>query len=276
MHRFANQNEFKKTGLFKNSGFLSKGEIRPVECEELKQFSSLTLFFHYLVDINGTISSLSSLAGLWMREFWLDFTKCVQFPIECSLPSALVRRAQSVAMPQPTPYVFAPFDIYNDAADWALRHLRQQWLFMEIEAEANLLLLNTLQKLASQIFNAAKQRAAGLLLPKPYRNFLEDSHDISRLVPALSRLHEAALLRRVDLLGRSVDVAGFVQLKLYESFRTSLETVVSKFTTGPLTGVLDLDVMLTHLRLVHEVLCEGFTLDPFHHIYIDVVESVDM
>jgi cytoplasmic FMR1 interacting protein len=64
----------------------------------------------------------------FLGAFW-------QFPIECSLPWMLVEhvlRSQDVGLLES---ILMPFDIYNDSADYALRVLKQRFLYDEIEAE---------------------------------------------------------------------------------------------------------------------------------------------
>lgn len=58
-----------------------------------------------------------------------------QFPIECSLPWMLVEYVIESREAGLLESVLMPFDIYNDAADHALRALKQRFLYDEIEAE---------------------------------------------------------------------------------------------------------------------------------------------
>ncbi len=61
----------------------------------------------------------------------------VQFPIECSLPWMLVEHVLQSPDVGLLETVLMPFDIYNDAADYALRVLKQRFLYDEIEAEVS-------------------------------------------------------------------------------------------------------------------------------------------
>jgi hypothetical protein len=61
----------------------------------------------------------------------------VQFPIECSLPWMLVEHVLQSPDAGLLESVLMPFDIYNDAADYALRVLKQRFLYDEIEAEVS-------------------------------------------------------------------------------------------------------------------------------------------
>lgn len=60
-----------------------------------------------------------------------------QFPVECSLPWMLVEHIMDSSDIGLLESILLPFDIYNDAADQALRVLKQRFLYDEIEAEVN-------------------------------------------------------------------------------------------------------------------------------------------
>jgi hypothetical protein len=62
---------------------------------------------------------------------------CAQFPIECSLPWMLVEHVLQSPDVGLLETVLMPFDLYNDAADYALRVLKQRFLYDEIEAEVS-------------------------------------------------------------------------------------------------------------------------------------------
>ena len=72
-------------GLF-NSRTLDKSDL-----ELLETFHRETYFYPFLLDFSGTIFRASCLSDLWYREFYLEMTKCVQFPISMSLPWILIK-----------------------------------------------------------------------------------------------------------------------------------------------------------------------------------------
>ncbi|CAI5988121.1 unnamed protein product [Closterium sp. NIES-65] len=67
-----------------------------------------------------------------------------------------------------TPQRLLPFPIYDDAADAALRSLKRQFLFDEMEAEVGVAFDQLLEKLALAIFTHFKQCAASKLLDKSF------------------------------------------------------------------------------------------------------------
>ena len=78
----------------------------------------------------------------------LTICSCSQFPIDCSLPWALITAAIDQSpddMSDPSrslepvfaleDAVLLPFTLYDDAAEFALRVLRKQFLYDDVEAE---------------------------------------------------------------------------------------------------------------------------------------------
>lgn len=65
----------------------------------------------------------------------MSFVSLCQFPIECSLPWMLVEHVMDTNDIGLLESILLPFDVYNDAADHALRVLKQRFLYDEIEAE---------------------------------------------------------------------------------------------------------------------------------------------
>ena len=58
------------------------------------------------------------LSHLWYREYFLNMTKCIQFPIALSMPWILVDTALQTKIIKEN--IMYPFEIYNDAAERAL------------------------------------------------------------------------------------------------------------------------------------------------------------
>ncbi|KAH9326418.1 hypothetical protein KI387_006596, partial [Taxus chinensis] len=82
-----------------------------------------------------TIGNLTDLGFLWFREFYLETSRVIQFPIECSLPWMLVDQIIESQDAGLLESLLMPFDIYNDSAQHALHVLKQRFLYDEIEAE---------------------------------------------------------------------------------------------------------------------------------------------
>ena len=75
----------KSKGLFGSKDFSSS------DVDTLETFHRASLFYPYLLDLSGSVRTVSDLGDLWYREFYLEMCKCVQFPIEMSLPWLLIK-----------------------------------------------------------------------------------------------------------------------------------------------------------------------------------------
>jgi cytoplasmic FMR1 interacting protein len=53
---------------------------------ELEDFYGRSFFYKYVVSITPTVLAITDLADLWYKEFYLELSKKLQFPIEMSLP----------------------------------------------------------------------------------------------------------------------------------------------------------------------------------------------
>ena len=70
-----------------------KSELEKEDVAVLEAFLTASHYYPYLYDYSNTILKVSDCSDLWLREFFLEVTKCVQFPIEMSLPWILVEHA---------------------------------------------------------------------------------------------------------------------------------------------------------------------------------------
>ncbi|XP_042488780.1 protein PIR-like [Macadamia integrifolia] len=121
----------KPGGLFGNTG----PEIQVNDLKQLETFFYKLSFFLHILDYTVTIATLTDLGFLWFREFYLESSRVIQFPIECSLPWMLVDSVIESQDAGLLESILMPFDIYNDSAQHALVVLKQRFLYDEIEAE---------------------------------------------------------------------------------------------------------------------------------------------
>lgn len=113
-------------------------------------FYKNSFFYEYLLSYHQSVRTLTDMSHLWYREFYLEMTKSVQFPIGeakfvfyiakivndnleqiCRFISCLMFQLLGMSMPwimteflintnSMKENIFFPFDIYNDAASRAL------------------------------------------------------------------------------------------------------------------------------------------------------------
>ncbi|WMV54099.1 hypothetical protein MTR67_047484, partial [Solanum verrucosum] len=150
----------KPGGIFGNSG----SEIPINDLKQLEAFFYKLGFFLHVLDYTATLGTLTDLGFLWFREFYLESSLVIQFPIECSLPWMLVDHVIESPIIGLLESALMSFDIYNDAAQQALVILKQRFLYDEIEAEVDNCFDIFVLKLCETIFTYYKSWAASELL----------------------------------------------------------------------------------------------------------------
>ena len=66
-----------------------KKDVLPEEETRLYEFYEESAPFQYVLDLTSVIRRTTDLSDLWYREFFLEMTRQIQFPISMSLPWVL-------------------------------------------------------------------------------------------------------------------------------------------------------------------------------------------
>lgn len=116
-------------------GFFHKKDLDSDEAKVMESFYKTSLSFPYLLALPNTLAAISDLGDLWYREFYLEVTKQMQFPIALSLPWILTEFViENVEADAPLIEDIAyTMDVYNDAAKRALYHFNNQFMFDEVQ-----------------------------------------------------------------------------------------------------------------------------------------------
>eukprot|EP01113_Clastostelium_recurvatum_P001498 TRINITY_DN1060_c0_g1_i3.p1 TRINITY_DN1060_c0_g1~~TRINITY_DN1060_c0_g1_i3.p1 ORF type:complete len:1328 (-),score=521.15 TRINITY_DN1060_c0_g1_i3:101-4084(-) len=260
-------------------GLIDKGEDKDWTSGQLKDlqvFYNKSFFYKYLLNITETVTASTDLADLWYREFYLELSKRLQFPIEMSLPWILTDHILESHNPAMFDFVLYPLDLYNDAANRALRSLKQRFLYDEVEAEVNLCFDQLLFKISEQIYAHFKVHASSLLLDKPYKAQLEIVYAPGRFHVPKSRFDVIMREKHIQLLGRSVDLNQLISQRMNTYLRQNIDYAINRFEASDLTSIIELDQQLMALRLVHRLLSKYFVLDPFDTTLAEVNESTSL
>ena len=216
---------------------------------------------------------MSDLSDLWYRELFLDVTKCVQFPIDMSLPWILcehVISSQSGTLPI-LESAFFIIDIYNDAAHRALFELNQQYLYDEVESETNLVFEQFAFILSDEIYAHFKNMAAWVALDQSYKEQLQLS---GTKIAVEKRRYEIPMLQRhLQLLGRSIDLNYSIGQHVNNKIIQDAELALKRFESSDITGIIELNAALSVIRETHSLLSEHLELDPFENIFSEINES---
>eukprot|EP00004_Rigifila_ramosa_P010810 TRINITY_DN2288_c0_g1_i2.p1 TRINITY_DN2288_c0_g1~~TRINITY_DN2288_c0_g1_i2.p1 ORF type:complete len:1415 (+),score=362.60 TRINITY_DN2288_c0_g1_i2:563-4246(+) len=265
--------------LFSNattSGIFADKDFKPEQAQALEQFYADSARFEPLITFSETLRQAGDLGDLWYREFYLEITKRIQFPIEQSLPWILTDFVVNSKHAVLSDCMLYPLDLYNDAAHRAMHQQYQQFLFDEIEAEVNLAFDQLIFKLSTQVFAHFKSIAASIILDKNFKKGVEDFIPSSRFSVVRGRYDGILAQRHFQLLGRSIDLKILLSQRINRFFRESLDIAISRFEASDLTAIVELDMLIENTRLAHQLLSQHLPLDPFETILADANESLSL
>ncbi|CAN1176447.1 Protein PIR [Linum perenne] len=259
----------KPGGLFGNSG----SEIPVNDLKQLESFFYKLSFFLHILDYSATIATLTDLGFLWFREFYLESSRVIQFPIECSLPWMLIDHVLEFHNTGLLESVLMPFDIYNDSAQQALVILRQRFLYDEIEAEVDNCFDLFVSRLCEIIFTYYKSWAASELLDPSFLFALDNGEKYSTQPMRFTALFKTT---RVKLLGRTINLRSLIAERMNKVFRENLEFLFDRFESQDLCAVVELEKLLDVLKHAHELLTKDISIDSFDLMLNEMQENISL
>ncbi|KAI9222301.1 cytoplasmic fragile-X interacting family-domain-containing protein [Blastocladiella britannica] len=262
-----------RAAAVKPTGFMKDKELKDTHVAELAGFAHQLYWMDRARNVTATLRETTDLSELWFKEFYLELSKTIQFPIETSLPWILIEKLMEPGAVDLTSSLFVPFAIYDDAAQRALRGLKMEYLYEEIESEANLALDLFLFKFTEKVFKAYKCRAASDLFPTLYKT----KFDKNALLDGVFHQYEEILdhYDTISILGRTIQLRQVFAQWMNLTFRDSLRAIISRFESMDITGIVELDVLLRIARLTHTLLHQRLPgMDEFDDILAEVDESL--
>ncbi|KAJ7973579.1 protein PIR [Quillaja saponaria] len=256
-------------GLFGNSG----SEIPVNDLKQLETFFYKLSFFLHILDYTVTVATLTDLGFLWFREFYLESSRVIQFPIECSMPWMLVDCVLESHNGGLLESVLIPFDIYNDSAQQALVVLKQRFLYDEIEAEVDHCFDIFVSKLCETIFTYYKSWAASELLDPA---FLFASDNAEKYAVQPMRIATLIKMTRVKLLGRTIDLRSLITERMNKVFRLNLEFLFDRFDSQDLCAIVELEKLLDVLKHAHGLLSRDLSIDSFKLMLNEMQENISL
>ncbi|KAJ1507902.1 Cytoplasmic FMR1-interacting protein 2 [Coelomomyces lativittatus] len=254
-----------------SGGFMKDKDLKDSQWIELDIYHELLYWSPIILDFTNHIRLTSDLGALWCKEFYLELSKQIQFPIETSLPWMLIQQALSpTSTLDLTQTLFIPFLIYDDAANSALTELKLQFIYNEIEAEANLAFDLFLSQYSNMVFQHFKCKAASSLLPESYRKL----YGKEKAEEFIYRRHEDVLskFKTIHILGRCIHFNDIMAHFLNLAIRNSFEAILSRFESTSLHGVIELHCLLQILQVTHEELSKYVPLDAYETIFMEIDE----
>ncbi|KAG8648069.1 protein PIR isoform X1 [Manihot esculenta] len=259
----------KPGGLFGNSG----SEIPVNDLKQLETFFYKLSFFLHILDYSATVATLTDLGFLWFREFYLESSRVIQFPIKCSLPWMLVDHVLESQNAGLVESILMPFDIYNDSAQQALVMLRQRFLYDEIEAEVDHCFDLVVTKLSETILTYYKSWAASELLDPSFLFALDNGEKYSVQPMRFTALFK---MTRVKLLGRTIDLRSLIAERMNKVFRDNIEFLYDRFESQDLCAIVELDKLLDILKHTHELLSKDISIDSFGLMLNEMQENLSI
>ena len=261
-------------------GMFSEKDLKKESQVVWSEYYDLSFFYPHLLQLSQHVQQAMDLSFLWYREFYLELTKCIQFPISMSLPWILTDYLISTSNSLSTKAcIFYTMDLYNDAAHVALTSLHQQYLYDEVQAELHVSFEQLVFHLSEAIFKYHLILANERLLKKGYAKRWYDSAGGAgagkREKYAVKENRFVALMQQsnLSLLGRSIDLSLFITRRLNLKLREYLELALRKFEAAPLTEVVEFQHLLDVAHTMHQLLSEQLQLDAWETMLKEVNED---
>lgn len=259
-------------------GLLGKADLEREDIQALETFYKESFFYPYLLNFQETLMKLSDMGELWYREFYLELTKCVQFPIEMSLPWILIElvigNQNSVENgPSIIDDVFYILDIYNDAAHHALHIFHRQHLFDEIEAEANLVLEQLIVSLSEDSYEYYKNITAKNMLERNYKSSLEEMRGEMFLSVGIQKFDSLIRQRNVIILGRSVNLSAPIIQHVVRRLCNDVDIAIRIFESDDVCCIIELKGLLDIIQQTHNAIADHLEIDDYNLIFNEVNES---
>jgi cytoplasmic FMR1 interacting protein len=257
-----------KTGIFGSIDFSSS------QISQINQFIDSSFMWSYLISFNTSCRKASDLADLWYREFYLELSRRIQFPIKMSLPWLITEDIIEKRDTEFMESILYPLDVYNDAAYHALFVLKRKFLYDEIEAEVNLVFDQLVFKLSEQIYAYFKILASNITLDTQFRVFIEKLQKESRFQVPKSRYDVILSQKHINLLGRSIDLNYLLTQRINISVRENLVKAIQKFESSNICSIIDLESMIDNIKMTHKLLSQYLSLDTFESMMSEVNDSI--
>ena len=251
-------------------GLFSEKDLKKESTVIWADYYDLSFFYPHLLFFTTHVRRATDLSFLWYREFYLELTKCIQFPISMSLPwiltDYLISNSNSLSTKA---NIFYAMDLYNDAAASALSSLSQQYLYDEVQAELHVSFEQLVFHLSEAIFRYYLILANERLLKKGYvRRWMDAAPDAGKDKRDKYQVKENKFVllmqqSHLSLLGRSVDLSLFISKRLNLKLREYMELALRKFEATALTDVVEFGHVLSVSRLMHALLSEQLVLDDY-------------
>lgn len=265
----------------RRNSIFSKSDL---EKDDIALFESLYLqcaYFPYALNYSTHLrEDIGNFSFLWMREFSLELTRCIQYPVEYSLPWLCVEHVLSQSFFQnhmQTNVYFEKLlfllDIYNDTAAHTFSIFHKQSLYEEVEAECNLVTDQLNFFLCEEIYLYYKQLAAEKVLSASLLRKFRDLKGNEFVRTAYSFLPTMLQQKTFQLLGRTINFTSVILQSIHGKLMADVDVAIKRFESLDVCNVVEFKTMLKFLATTHSLLSQHLTLDSFDAMLLEMDES---
>ncbi|KAJ5078315.1 cytoplasmic fmr1-interacting protein-related [Anaeramoeba ignava] len=260
----------------KKGAVVKTKQLSSAHVNQLREFSEKIWIFPYILQLGKTIHKCGDLGFLWFREFHLQLSDKIQFPVEHSLPWILAYHSLSLRTSHIAEMMLFPLSIYNDAAELTLSKLKQQFLFEEIQAEVDLCFDQLIFQMAEHIFVHYKHWSSTILLDPDYRAEISKVSKKEKLNPPKSRYDIILKQRHFKLLGRTINISKLLSQKMNNLIRENINNAIQRFEATNITGIVELEQLLEGIRYTHQLLSGYLEIDSFESMLKEIDETTSL
>lgn len=252
---------------------LQQKDFKDSQTNDMLQFINNTWNYEILLNFNSNVRKLANLSDLWYKEFYLELSKKVQFPIDCSLPYILIEFIRSSNDPQLQSYILYAYELYNDAARKALFELKCRYIYDEITAEVNLAFDVTMYGFSEKMYTHFKRIASERIISPEFKP--DDFISPVRGLPV--QIYDDFLAQReASILGRSIDINNVFANLFQAHLQSSLDVAFARLEANELSYVVDFDALIEVNKETHRLISQRVRLPPFEELFAQADDSVSL
>ncbi|KAI8818565.1 cytoplasmic fragile-X interacting family-domain-containing protein [Fimicolochytrium jonesii] len=253
-------------------GLMKEKDFKDAQVAEVDAFLARTALYFPMLNLEGTVQQVGNLANLWFKEFYLELSKKVQFPISMSLPWLLTESILESNDTEMLQYTFYPFELYNDSAFRALYYLNSKFIYDEIVAEVSLCFDQLIFKTSQKMYSHFKKAAGAIVLSSD----LKGDMNLAHMDFALGTYAPILQQKNYQLLGRSLNIPDLIANMMNTYLRKSIDIAISRYEASDFTHIMDLETLIRTVHTTHKLLSEYMSLDPFEDMLAEVDEAMTL
>lgn len=246
----------------KKQGFGKKAEIKEGALNKIQLFLNDSCNWNIIINYSQAVKDASNLGSLWFREVYREIDDVVAFPVRSSLPFILAEHLLTVSNnPSLHDSFLNPFELYNDAAAFAIKTFDSQYLYREIVSEVNICIETIAFSFAYTLYRVCRETSAGIELPP-------DCLDMIRPLPM--RYDLILVQNKLEILGSQLDFNLITSSKLNQEISKEITFITNLITD--LRLVCYAEHFFRVLQTTHSLLTEkSLHLDSYEMIWCHAV-----